>query len=40
MLQIYYTDENNQLLLLDVENGVENVDLTGKWINLSNPTDK
>ena len=40
MLQIYYTDENNQLLSLDVENGVENVDLTGKWINLSNPTDK
>ena len=40
MLQIYYTDENNQLLSLDVENGVENVDLTGTWINLSNPTDK
>lgn len=40
MLQIFYTDENNALIAVNTENGFENIDLTGKWINLSNPTDK
>lgn len=40
MLQIFYTDENNALIAVNTENGFDNIDLTGKWINLSNPTDK
>lgn len=39
MLQIFYTDENNQLLTVDVT-AADGLDYTGKWIHLSNPTDK
>lgn len=39
MIQIFYTDENNQLLTVDVT-AADGLDYTGKWIHLSNPTDK
>ena len=39
MIQIFYTDEENRLVTVDEQN-VDGLDYTGKWIHLSNPTDK
>lgn len=39
MLQIFYSDENNRLITVDNEK-LDGIDFSGKWIHLSNPTDK
>lgn len=41
MIKIYSTDENNKINLIDTPEVIDkNFDLTYKWINLINPTDK
>ncbi|MEG1613248.1 MAG: magnesium transporter CorA family protein [Clostridia bacterium] len=40
MLQMFFTNEENKLITYDTESIVLGMDLTGKWLHLSNPTDK